>query len=362
TVWGSPSDSFLVTFNDLFHYEKIDWEYLPKDSARPGAKSPDSVYLYLTPRPRFKHAPVSRFRFYSDDSIFVQRRKKSADDISVVVWGKSRIPNEWAPSDSLVMPVKDFAISEDPENIRICPSCGESYKIDANVRLKLKGEINFKVLRKNEGNIAENEFLRMQFFNKLYSDAAIAAVNTINADTAMFIKSENQAKELIFGAVPPDTVILTPSDSSKIAAIRDSVLTTVRDSLTAKNLQSALDKMKPNSTLQLAEESPRVVTTDSVQAWDNPERIKALLFPAQISDKAARLAENEKVQALTMQLLAQESYIIASIDTIGITITCPIVSFYDPPQKTFLQKIFGVGPVENHGRIKNSDYSWSEKK
>lgn len=362
TVWESPRDSFLVEFNDRFRYDRIDWEYIAPDPDNPGNTSPDSVYLYLVPKERFEKAPKSRYLFHSDDSIFVERREKGEDDISVLVYGKSQIPNQWVPDDTVIVLVKDFAVSEDPDVFAKCPSCGKPYHLSANVRLKLKGDIKFTVLRREEGNVADNEFLRLQFLNRVRSDAMVAAVNAINADTSIFIAAEDTAEALLFGQTLADTVEITVEDSAKVAAVCDSIITALRDSMTTENLHNILKMMKTKATLTLEEETLKVLDADSTESWNDLERIKNLLFQTQSGEKVAQLEAEETVQTLLKRLKAEEHYYIANVDTVGLTIACPIDLVYESTDKGFLEKLFGVGPVENHGRIFNGDYSWSEKK
>jgi len=75
-----------------------------------------------------------------------------------------------------------------------------------------------------------------------------------------------------------------------------------------------------------------------------------------------KLSQREDIQNILKRMEASERYYISKVDTVGLTISCPIDSLYKEPDRNLLQKIFGVGPVENHGNIENGDYSWEDKK
>ena len=352
TIWESPRDSFLVGFPDTYHYEKLDWEYC----------SPESLMVWLVPKERFVRNPESKMLFASNDEIPVERRQKGEDDIYIIIWGKSLINYERIPVDSVKLPIKYYAITEDPADFRACPACGEPYDIATNVSLKLKGEIVYNVLKKEGGNVQENEFLSHLFIKKLKSEAAMEALKLIKTDTTIFIKKEEQAKIMMFGSFPSDTVVIADEDSSRIAELRDSLLTAMKDSLVNANFYHFFSSLKAKSKVILEEEVSRIVDVDSVSAWDDSLRIRDLMFSPELNEKEKEFAADEDVSEMLKRLEAAENYYIAKIDTVGLTISCPIDSIYINPDRTLLQKIFGVGPAINHGEIINGDYSWSEKK
>lgn len=352
TVWESPRDSFLVGFPDLYHYQRLDWEFI----------GPESLSMTLIPKERFSLVPESRMHFHSDDSIFVLRREKGIEDIYVYVWGKSRIRYERMASDSALIPTKYFAVSEDPEDFRICPTIGTPHKISTNVRVKLTGEIEYRVLRKEGGNVSEDEFLRNLFIKKLKSDAAVEALRVIKSDTTLFIKKADEAKVLVLGVIPPDTVEMSEKDSTRIATVRDSLLVGLKDSLLYANFSRNFAALKPRSKILMEEEIPKIIHSDSVAAWEDSLRIRNLLFSLVLDEKEQELASSEDIQAMFNRLEAKTKYYIAGIDTVGLTISCPIDSAYIKKDKSILERIFGVGPTPNHGEIENGDYSWEEKK
>ncbi len=352
TIWGSHRDSFLVDYPDKFHYEKMEWE----------SHAPGSLTVRLAPKDRFQRNPESKMVFSSEDSIYAQYRGKGIEDRTAYIWGKNRIDYQRVAVDSIYLPTKYFAVSEDPQVFKRCPTSGEPYGITMNVRVKLRGEIDYVVRRQGEGNVKDSEFLCNLFVHKLRSDAATEAVNYMKSDTALFKQKESVATQMALGGMPPDTVQISPQDSAKIAVIRDSLLTFIRDSMTTYNFMKAFTDLKPKSKVLIDEEAGRVVPVDSIPNWEDSLRIKNTLFLADLTDKEKELKASDEIQAMLARLDAVEKYFIAGVDSVGLTIACPIDSIYYEPRRNIIQRIFGVGPAENHGRIKNGDYSWSEKK
>lgn len=352
TVWESPRDSFLVGFPDGYHYTRIDWEYA----------SPESLYLKLVPKDRFNLVPESKMSFVSDDSVFVEYRAKGEHDTWITIWGKSLIEYERIKADSAYIPTQYFAVSEDPDVYKECPASHEPYDLIVNANVKIRGEITYEVLREEGGNVNDNEFLSNLFIKKLRSDAAVEALNMFKSDTTIFVTKENEAKVILFGDIPADTVVVSIADSMKIAALRDSIITALKDSLVISNFNRNFNALKPRSRIVLEEEAIKMVVVDSISTWDDSLRIKDTLFSAELNAEESTLAASVDIASMLTRLNAVEKYHIAKVDSVGITISCPIEGEYSDPDRSFFIKLFGVGPAKKHGKIKNGDYSWSEKK
>jgi len=352
TIWESPRDSFLVGFTDMFHYQRIDWNFM----------SPETVSMILIPKERFSIVPESRMVFSSDDSIFVERREKGEEDIYLNLWGKSRINFERLAADSTWIPTKSFAVSQDPEEYRSCPSSNEDYLISTNIRPLFKGLIEYTILRNTGGNVSDNSFLSSLFVKKLRSDAAVEVLRIFNADTALFMNKEMEAKELIYGGSVPDTMEYTSEDSTLIATTRDSLINIIKDSLLTDYYNKTIKAMKPRAKILLDEEATRVIDSEDLALWDDSLKIRDLLFNPEMTPSEQELSQREDVQNIFKRMDTSERYYIAKIDTVGLTISCPIDSVYRKPHRSILEKIFGVGPTLNHGDIANGDYSWEDKK
>ena len=352
TVWESPRDSFLIGFPDLYHYKELTWNY----------QGPDTLIVNLVPFDRYKSIPSSKMNFYSDDSIFAMERGKGVKDIYVNVWGKSRIKYERASSDSSWLSLTQFAVSEDPQVFKICPSTGTPYKITTNVKVKLSGTVDYQLLKNGEGNVAGNEFLMNVFLKKMKNDAAMEALRILKSDTTIFVEESKKAARMIFGEEVNLDSIPETADTTRIASVRDSLLDDLRESMLQDNFNFLLNGMKPGARLVLDEDASRVIPIDSVLSWQDSLRIKNLLFSSELDNKEKSMLAKDEIQKLFQSLSATEKYAIAGLDTVGLTLECPIDSLYYNPNKTILQKIFGVGPEHNHGKIYNGDYSWEEKK
>ena len=352
TIWESPRDSFLVGFPDDYHYNKLDWRYT----------APDTLIMNLVTKERCSGIPLSEMVFSSSDSIFVEYRGKGENDTWVTVWGNSLINYYRVPADSAFVPTKYFAISEDPEDFRNCPSCGMPYKITTNVNLKIQGVVTYTVLRKDGGNVSGNEFLSNIFIKKLRSDAAVEALNMFKADTTIFVAMQKAAAIMIFGETYADSAGLSPEDSSKIDVVRDSLITAMKDSMLIANFNRNYSALKRGSKTILDEEATIMMTVDSIAAWDDTMRIKNRLYNAELNTEEKELSATVDIESMLLRLNAEERYFVARTDSVGLTIACPIESTYLDPDRSLFLKIFGVGPVANHGQVRNGDYSWSEKK
>jgi hypothetical protein len=219
----------------------------------------------------------------------------------------------------------------------------------------------FDVLTKEEGNVTHDNFISAVFIKHLKENATGEALTAIKADTGLFDRKEQQAQMMVLGKILADTLVIPSADSAKIAQIRDSLLTAMRDSITLAGFKRQINSLKPKSKLPIGQKGSKIVPTDSVSAWNNQQRIKETLFNPDLDKKAQEYLTLEPVQSLIKRLIVSEKYFIAGIDTIGLTISCPIDSLY-MPKANFLQRLFGVSLVPNHGQILNGDYSWEEKK
>lgn len=352
TVWESPRDSFLVGFSDLFHFERIDWQTVSKDT----------VILQLMPKDRFQLIPETKVVFASNDSIFVERRQKGEHDINVTVWGKSVIQYNRVEVDSAYIPTKFFAVSKDPKDYFNCPACNQPYKVSVNINVKIKGEISYTVLSKTGGNVAGDNFYSNLFVKKLRADALNQTLEKFKADTTIFTSKKQFAVIQVLGKIPPDSIEISSADSVKIASLVDSLLNAAKDSMIIANFTRSFTALKPKSVITLEEESTQMVTAPEVASWNDPEKIKSTLFKPELTDAETKLSSQVNISELFSRLEAVPKYFVVRTDSVGLTIACPIDSIYYDPDKNFIDKLFGVGPVHNHGQIMNSDYSWSEKK
>ncbi|MBU1651817.1 hypothetical protein KKA00_06330 [bacterium] len=121
-------------------------------------------------------------------------------------------------------------------------------------------------------------------------------------------------------------------------------------------------EIKANNTFDVTGDYTINVPADSMVNWDNPTRIRRAVFKAHVDSLSNVLKSIPEFLELMPKVTYSEIYKVAKIDTVGVTIQCPIDSSYVQPDKTFMDMIFGVGAPDNHGTVDNGDLSWSEKK
>ncbi len=310
----SGKDSLLLDFTDEFHLARFRWDFIP----------PDSVLIRAVPHPEFSNIPVTLFAARSASPIQVEERRKNVQDHAVLIYSDSRIEYQWSYPDPVQLKATEALLSLPVNDLRECPVAEKPYKIHINIRALFEGTVNFTVFDLPVSPNITQDSLILDLFNHRLKTEALGEV--------------------------------------MIAVKEDSALLAMKDSVLVARFLKAVAGVKTKQTYDVNGDYTSTMPADSISNWDNPLRIRNSVFVAHVDSLSRTLKNNEAFLALAPRIGYTETYRIAKVDTIGVTIHCPLDSLYRPAKRSIIDKIFGVGTPPNHGLIENGDLSWSEKR
>lgn len=320
----SGRDSLLVDFTDEFRLSRFSADTLRRAQFVDDAISPDSVHVYVVPHPQFDKIPVPTLVLTSSSPITVIPREKNVTDHAILIYSDHRMTYDWIMPPLVPMKATEALISLPADSLRDCPTTHTSYKLNVNVRSSLEGTVNFLVNQDPVDTNVTRDTLMVDLFNHRLKTEALAEVLVI---------------------VKEDSALIAKKDSILVARFRQRVL-----------------DVQPKQAFDMNGDHTINVPADSMINWDNPSRIRAAVFAAHVDSLSEVLKNLEEFRSLIPKVSYKESYRIAKIDTVGVTIRCPIDSLYRESDRSLFQRIFGVGAAKNHGYVENGDLSWSEKK
>ena len=320
----SGKDSLLVEFSDVFRLSHFAADTLRRVQMVGDTLLLDSVQVRAVPRPQFEKIPVSTLVLTSESPITVFYREKNIDDRAILVYSDHQINYDWILPDPVLMKSSEALISLPVDSLRNCPTSHEPYKLNVNVRSRLEGTANFLVHKDTVDAYIGRDTLMVDLFNHRLKTEALAEVLVI---------------------VKEDTTLIEKKDSILVAHF----------------LQRTAD-VKHKQTFEVTGDHTITVPADSMVNWEDSLRIRRAVFVAHVDSLSLVLKGLEAFRALLPRVSYTESYKIAKVDTIGVTVRCPIDSLYHQPDRSILMNIFGVGPARNHGYVENGDLSWSEKR
>jgi hypothetical protein len=313
----------LIGFPDSFHVEKVSWES-PRE---------DSLVLNLDPYPRYSMMPSSRWAFASDSAIYAFYRDQFEGDNFLIVHTVDSLRLTPLPGDSVRAATREYLLSMPLDSIDMCPAVNRPHELNVNIKITLNGVATTIVHREPPSDTtAADTTLQKLVLNKFRGDAIARAQEVINQDTAL----------------------TNMKDSLRFAQIKDSLFYDF--------FEGKIEELRPGDKLRLESDNFVNTSSDSIAAWDDILRIKAKLFSLPPDPLLNKLAQREMVQDVLSRITFEEDYAVTKIDTVGITIKCPIVEEDRSGPRGFINTIFGVMIEDNHGNIKNGDLSWSEKR
>ena len=311
---GEGRDSLLVDFTDEFHLS----HFIHKEIR------PDSIHLFAVPHSQFKKIPVTTLILSSENPIAVVNREKNVTDHAVLVYAASKINYEWYYPEPIMLKSTEALISIPADSLGICPTTYQPYLLNVNTRSHLEGKVKFLVHKEPADTNITRDTLMVDLLNHRIKTEALAEV--------------------------------------LLAVQQDSSLVDQKDSLLIMHFHQKISEIKPKKEWEITGDHVITVPADSMQNWDDSLRIKKSVLVTHIDSLSLALKNFDDFVELTQRVSYMESYYIAKIDTIGVTIRSPIGPDYIKPNQTFFDKIFGISAPENHGYVENGDISWSEKK
>ncbi len=320
----SGKDSLLLDFSDEFRLSHFSWDVIRRVSSAGDSILPDSVHIYAVPRPEFSNIPITTLILTSEDTIFITPREKNIHDHAVLVYSNSQIQYDWSTPDPTPMPAVEAVISLPVDSLRLCPTARLPYKLNVNVRSVLEGTVQYTVNKDTvEPNILADSLMLDLFNHRLKTEALAEVLVLVKEDTALIEK---------------------------------------KDSILVAHFLEKLAEIKPKQTYEVNGDYTINVPADSMVNWHDSLRIRDAVFVAHVDSLSEVLKSLDEFLALAPMVSYEESYRVAKVDTVGVTIRCPIDSTFQDPDHSLIHKIFGVGAPDNHGYVENGDLSWSEKK
>ncbi len=317
------ADSLLVGFPDSFHVERITWENVTEDSA----------ILTLKPHDRYDFMPESRWAFAADSPVCVFERATKKSDRYVIVHTLDSLRLTELPGDTVRVLSKDYLLSQPLDSIGLCPTVQRPFNLDVNVKITLNGLVNTVVHEEVLADtIPQDTLLQKLVINKFRGDAIARTQEIINQDTS----------------------ISNMKDSLRFVEIKDSLFFTF--------FNEKIDALLPDDHIRLESDHAENTSSDSIEMWYDKSRMKKVIFGMVRDPLVDRLMRRENVRELFPRVSFDETYEVSKIDTVGITISCPLVEEDQKQPRGLFRSIFGVRMEDNHGEIENGDLSWSEKK
>lgn len=321
----SGRDSLLVDFTDEFRLSHFKADTIRRAQTVNDSIISDSVHVYAVPRPQFEKIPTAILVLTAKSPITVIAREKNVQDHAILIYSDSRINYSWIQPDPVVMKATDALISMPVDSLELCPTTHSPYKLNVNVRSVVEGTVKFNVNKAEvDPNIAGDTLMYDLFNHRLKTEAL--------AEVLLIVKE-------------------------------DSTLIEKKDSILVAHFIQKVKDIKPKQTFDVTGDHTLNVPADSMANWNDSLRIRRAVFVSHVDSLSLVLKNTEEFRQLAPRVGYTELYRIAKVDTVGVTIRCPIDSLYRAESdRSLLQRIFGVAPAKNHGYVENGDLSWSEKK
>ncbi len=322
---GAGRDSLLLDFSDEFRLDHFMVDTLRRvTQVNDSLILLDSVHVYAVPHPEFSKIPISILVLTSETPIQVIYREKNITDHALLAYSDSQIQYDWLRLEFIAMKSTDALISLPVDCLAVCSVSQLPYKLNVNVRSKLEGLARFQLQKVElDTNITVDTLMVDLFNHKLKTEALANVLVVIGEDSSLIDKKDS---------------ILVSHFIERVAAVKDQ------------------DEFEVTGDYTIN------VPSDSMPGWNVPQRIRDAVFVSHIDSLSQVLKSLEEFQALLPRVSYADSYYVAKVDTTGVTIQCPIDSLYHEPSRSIVDRIFGIGPAKNHGRVDNGDLSWSETK
>ena len=330
SLYDAPNDSFLVGFADFYHFDHIEVEGFvngsPAPKTLPEGVVVDSAIMSMMPKPYYAGViePV-RVAMTSPKGIEYMARAKGAEDIYWLIWSPGHMERNYLPYEERYVPTHKYILNRDVAEIDTDPITGKRFELVLNNRITLDGKIIYKVVTRGEPDppVFGNELYTNLFINRLARKARSSVEQQLQRDSTLY-----------------DQQLQLQGDYFEVE----------------------IELLKPRRNVEVEATREKMIPADSVQNFDNPDRIRSELFSVSY-DSLIRVWTNlEMTQEKLKQLTYDESLTLSKVITVGVTISAPFEGSYKLPGGGVLDKLFSVGPIDNPGYIENNDLSWEEKR
>lgn len=407
----SGIDSFQVEYFDPYgqfsHYQRR----MRVEEFREGRASGEyRVEISPEPLPQYPFVPVSRLVFTSSVPIRAAVDDRGVQGCFVLVGARGHIDINSLLGDTVKVPAHQYIyrLSEDQtplsERLDHCPTTHQPYRTSLNVKLIQEAVVEvIGESRPPEQPLTENPLLFSNVIWRFLKDADAHARRILTDEkvfevvedsllqsvyrhfldsTAATFRSEG--KELLAIAIydslleenrplPQDQkkewervrdavyerMTITRTDAQFIA-LRDSLVNSRKNEIVEREFSQRLIELGRVKKTSIVESGTITTTSDSVEYYSQPSFIRDRLIKIHSDSITMAHLNLPNVQALFSLFRYYETYRVVKIDTIGITISCPIEGEFVPPKRSILDRIYSVGGAKHHGFVANGDISWSE--
>lgn len=366
----------------------------------------DSLILKIEPKPEFSFAPVTSYYLASDNRIYAENVDRGDQGIFTLVGTKGRLRMQQVLGEQLKVIAADYIYNIDRKNLGVCPTTGQSFILKVNVKLAIEASIKGKL----ENGYSENSLLRSELLagNMIYRMVKEAdgkaqrvllkdkVIETIEDSIANIRYKElldkfaaqlrSEGMENIAAAIYDSTLdnysigneahikrweALRDSsydflnrlrDEQSFRTLADSIINSFKIRLTQDNFNEKLEEIRREASISIIEAGMINTTTDSIDYYTTPERIKEELLKPRDDRVTKSYLQRPEVQDLFACFSYEEMYSLSKVDSVGLTIDSPIKGYYKKTDRSLLEKIFTVRGATNPGRVVNGDLSWSEKR
>jgi len=398
----SGIDSFQVDYFDPYqlfsHYQRaIDFD---------SPAGPDSVVMTIVPLPRYGFAPVTRYSFAADVPITVMNDDRGDQGIFTMVGAQGGLRGTHMLGDPVTVTAAEYIYSIDPEDVGTCPTTGTPFRLWVNVKLAIQAEM-MAVLEKEppEEPLSGSRLLTGIVVYRMLKEADAKARrgllehrtpetvedSLIQAGNQAFLDStarelRSTGCDILAEAIYDSILELHPLEDeaqrTRWEAIRDSsyefmnrlredscfrvqrdrIVNARKDLLLADNIHGWLEKLHSDRKVSIMETGVINTVADSIDFYSSEPVIKERLFKLREDSVTVTHMSRPEVAELLEQFSFVEKYHVSKVDSVGVTISCPIEGVYHKPSPSFLGRIFTVSGSGNHGYVENGDLSWSERR
>ncbi len=399
-------DSFIIEYFDPYqlfnHYEdSIRFEY-------PAGK--DSVILSIMPKPEFSFLPTTQYTFAANTPINCQVEDRGDQGVFLLIGTQGRLRGSYVDEELLREPIlvkaSDYIYGYPKKDMNICPSTKTEYKLWVDVKLALQAEMD-GVLEAEpvDTSLADSDLLSSIVMFRWLKESDALAKAALSQEQAFeqvedsLIQVRNEAfldsiaadliesgKEDLAEAIYDTTLQNYPEIAGEDADywekvlessyafmnnlkediefqnLRDNIVNERKDKLAAENLQNRIDRVKSENSVVISESGIVNTYADSIDYYSDPVRIKNRLFKPHLDSVTVSYLQRDNIKSLLERIRYTENYRVGKIDSVGLTIKCPIEGEFVTKEKNLLESIFVVEGEENHGSIDKGDLSWSEKR
>jgi len=398
----SGIDSFLIDYFDPYqlfsHFKEV------TDTFYPAGR--DSLVLSIAPSPQYKFLPVTKYTFAADSPISVQVDDRGDQGKFLLVGTQGQLRRQHLIGETIQVKASDYIYNIDKEKIDRCPSTKTPYVMNVNVKIAIQAEMDgtlekepidtslasskllsslvvFRWLKEADA-LAKAELVREKTFETV-EDSLIQELNSIFLDSIaadLRARGEEQLAVVIYDSTLVENTFEDSANAARWEEIRDAsysyqnglkdnigfqkkrdnIVNERKDLLAAKQLQTKLETLHQKRSILITESGIINTIADSIDFYSNPDLIKDRLLKAHLDSITLTYLERSEISELLSRFSYTESYRVGRVDSVGISIDCPIEDTFAKADKSFLEKIFTVKGEKKHGNVKNGDLSWSERR